>query len=86
MSARRALLAVVLLGCAVAGSWLLPGFAGRGVARLVAQQTQTPDTITPPAQTTSPASAPRAHPTSSDPAPHPAPTPRCGANGMFQDQ
>ena len=57
MSARRALLAVVLLGCAVAGSWLLPGFAGRGVARLVAQQTQTPDTVTPPAQTTSPASA-----------------------------
>jgi CNT family concentrative nucleoside transporter len=58
VSARRALLAVVLLGCAVAGSWLLPGFAGRGVAALVAQQTQEPDTVTPPAQTTPPASAP----------------------------
>jgi CNT family concentrative nucleoside transporter len=56
MSARRALLTVVLLGCAVAGSWLLPGFAGRGVAALVAQQPQTPDTVAPPAHT--PASAP----------------------------
>jgi CNT family concentrative nucleoside transporter len=58
VSARRALLAVVLLGCAVAGSWLLPGFAGRGVAALVAQQTQAPDTVTPPAQTAPPASTP----------------------------
>jgi CNT family concentrative nucleoside transporter len=62
VSARRALLAVVLLGCAVAGSWLLPGWTGRGVAALLAQQPQAPDTVTPPAQTAPPASAPAAAP------------------------
>ena len=30
MSARRALLTVLLLGCAIGGSWLLPGWFGRG--------------------------------------------------------
>ena len=58
MSARRALLAIVLLGCAVAGSWLLPGWAGRGISALVAQQPQAPDTVTPPAQATPPPNAP----------------------------
>ncbi len=56
MSARRALLTLLLLGCAIAGSWLLPGWFGRGVGALVAQQTASPDTVTPPAQTTPPES------------------------------
>ena len=51
MSARRALLTVLLFGCAIAGAWLIPGLAGRGVGALLAQQTAAPDTITPPAQT-----------------------------------
>ncbi|HET7424739.1 MAG TPA: NupC/NupG family nucleoside CNT transporter [Gemmatimonadales bacterium] len=54
MSPRRALLTVLLLGCAVAGSWLLPGWAGRAIGPLVAQQSAPADTITPPAQTPSP--------------------------------
>ncbi len=54
MSARRALLALLLFGCAIAGSWLLPGWFGRGIGALVAQQTASPDTVTPPAQTTPP--------------------------------
>ena len=58
MSARRALLALLLFGCAIAGSWLLPGWFGRGVGALVAQQTAPPDTVTPPAQTTPPESTP----------------------------
>ena len=58
MSARRALLAIVLLGCALAGSWLLPGWTGRGVSTLLAQQTQAPDTVTPPAQTLPPQTLP----------------------------
>jgi concentrative nucleoside transporter, CNT family len=58
VSAPRALLAIVLLGCAVAGSWLLPGLTGRGVATLLAQQPQTPDTVTPPAQTLPPQTLP----------------------------
>jgi len=37
VSPRRALLTVLLLGCAVAGSWLLPGWAGRAIRwRIVA--------------------------------------------------
>ena len=50
MSARRALLTVLLFGCAIAGSWLLPGWFGRGVGSLVAQQPASPDTVAPPAQ------------------------------------
>ena len=50
MSARRALLTVLLLGCAIGGSWLLPGWFGRGVGALVAQQAAPPDTVTPPTQ------------------------------------
>ena len=50
MSARRALLAILLFGCAIAGSWLLPGWFGRGVGSLVAQQPASPDTVAPPAQ------------------------------------
>ena len=50
MSARRALLTVLLFVCAIAGSWLLPGWFGRGVGALVAQQTAATDTVTPPAQ------------------------------------
>jgi len=50
LSARRALLTVLLFGCAIAGSWLLPGWFGRGVGSLVAQQPASPDTVAPPAQ------------------------------------
>jgi len=50
VSARRALLTVLLFGCAIAGSWLLPGWFGRGVGSLVAQQPASPDTVAPPAQ------------------------------------
>ena len=38
MSAGRALLALGLCTLAVAGAWLVPGFAGRGIGALVAQQ------------------------------------------------
>ncbi|HET7240879.1 MAG TPA: NupC/NupG family nucleoside CNT transporter [Gemmatimonadales bacterium] len=48
MSARRALLTVLLLVCAIAGSWLIPGWAGRGIGALVAQQPAPADTLTPP--------------------------------------
>ena len=54
MSARRALLTVVLFAGAIAGSWLLPGWFGRGVGALVAQQSAPADTIIPPAHTPSP--------------------------------
>jgi len=50
VSARRALLTVLLFGCAIAGSWLLPGWFGRGVGALVAQPPASPDTIAPPTQ------------------------------------
>ncbi len=53
MSARRALLTVLLFGCAIAGSWLLPGWAGRGLGALVAQAAPA-DTITPPPQASAP--------------------------------
>jgi concentrative nucleoside transporter, CNT family len=38
----RALLALALCALAVAGAWLVPGFAGRGVGAVVAQQPATP--------------------------------------------
>ena len=38
MSGRRVLLALGLCALAVAGAWLVPGFAGRGVGAILAQQ------------------------------------------------
>ncbi|MFL5514770.1 MAG: NupC/NupG family nucleoside CNT transporter [Gemmatimonadales bacterium] len=66
MSARRALLTILLFGCAIAGSWLLPAWAGRGVAALVAQQPAPPDTVAPPTRTLPP---------DASPIPAPAPVP-----------
>ncbi|HSB54562.1 MAG TPA: nucleoside transporter C-terminal domain-containing protein, partial [Gemmatimonadales bacterium] len=64
MTGRRAALAVVLLALAVAGAWLVPGFAGRGVGALVAQQgAAPPDTVVPPPGA-APASVPVAAPVS----------------------
>jgi CNT family concentrative nucleoside transporter len=51
VSARRALLTVLLFGCAIAGSWLLPAWAHRGVAALLAQQPVPADTVVPPPRT-----------------------------------
>jgi CNT family concentrative nucleoside transporter len=42
VSGGRALLALGLFALAVAGAWLVPGFAGRGVGALVAQQPAAP--------------------------------------------
>ena len=42
MSGGRVLLALGLCALAVAGAWLVPGLAGRGVGALVAQQTAVP--------------------------------------------
>ncbi|HEY7479487.1 MAG TPA: NupC/NupG family nucleoside CNT transporter [Gemmatimonadales bacterium] len=42
MTAARALVALGLLALAVAGAWLVPGLAGRGVAAVVAQQAAAP--------------------------------------------
>jgi CNT family concentrative nucleoside transporter len=42
VSGGRALLALALCALAVAGAWLVPGLAGRGVAAVVAQQPVTP--------------------------------------------
>ena len=42
MRGGRALLAVALCALAVAGAWLVPGYAGRGVGALVAQQPAPP--------------------------------------------
>jgi CNT family concentrative nucleoside transporter len=42
MRGARALLALGLCALAVAGAWLVPGFAGRGVGALVAQQPAAP--------------------------------------------
>ncbi len=49
MRGRRALLALALCVLAVAGAWLLPGFAGRGVGAVVAQQPAPPQGDTTPA-------------------------------------
>ncbi len=46
MTARRALLALVLFALAVAGAWLVPGMAGRGLGALVAQQDTGPQADT----------------------------------------
>ena len=63
MSARRALLTALLFGCAIAGSWLIPGWFGRGVGALVAQQPAPADPVTPPTQAPPPDStAGPAHP------------------------
>jgi concentrative nucleoside transporter, CNT family len=56
MSGRRALLALGLCALAVAGAWLIPGLAGRGVGAMVAQQP-----VAPPGDS-APAMAPRAEP------------------------
>jgi CNT family concentrative nucleoside transporter len=42
VTAARALVALGLLAFAVAGAWLVPGLAGRGVGAVVAQQTAAP--------------------------------------------
>ena len=62
MSAARALVALGLCALAVAGAWLVPGFTGRGVGAVVAQQPA------PPLSDSAPAIAPQARPAS-------APTP-----------
>jgi CNT family concentrative nucleoside transporter len=58
MRGARALLALGLVVLAVAGAWLVPGLAGRGVGAVVAQQADSPRSDTPPAAALPAAPAP----------------------------
>ncbi|HWB40687.1 MAG TPA: NupC/NupG family nucleoside CNT transporter [Gemmatimonadales bacterium] len=62
MRGARALLALGLVALAVAGAWLVPGLAGRGVGAVVAQQADAPGSDTTPA--VAPPAAPAAASTS----------------------
>ena len=64
MRGGRALLALGLCALAVAGAWLVPGFAGRGVGAMVAQQAATPQPAAPQGDST-PAVVPPAKPAAS---------------------
>jgi concentrative nucleoside transporter, CNT family len=62
VSGARALLALGLFGLAVAGAWLLPGLAGRGVGAVVAQQQVAPPSDSAGVPPTRPAAAPTSLP------------------------
>jgi concentrative nucleoside transporter, CNT family len=62
VSGARVLLALGLFGLAVAGAWLLPGLAGRGVGAVVAQQQVAPPSDSAGVPPTRPAAAPTSLP------------------------